>query len=82
MEAFATYVNECSQMKCQLYLIIKDYLVVTERFGADASHSRLADASLRLFGGHGTRCPGKQGQNAPIQNRAIRLGGCFTPLCR
>ena len=46
-------------MEWQLYPIIKEYLVVTERFGADASHSR--QLQLRLFGGHGARCPENPG---------------------
>ena len=35
---FPTYVNECDQMKCKLYLIFADCHVVKERFGADVPH--------------------------------------------
>ena len=34
-----------------------------EHFGADASHSR--QMLLSSFGGHGTRCPEKEGAKCP-----------------
>ena len=47
--------------------------MVIERFGAEYWHSCQMLISLRDE--HQDRCSGKQGQNALIQNRVIRLKG-------
>ena len=54
--------------------------MVAERFGTDASHGR--QMLLSLFCGHGLDVPENKGQNAPKQNRAIRLKGRCTHLYR
>ena len=79
--------NERSQVKRQLYLIIKDYPMVTECFGTDASHSpEMLFGVWFLFGAclvdMWLDAPENKGKTAPIQNRAIRFRGRFTPLCR
>ena len=65
-------------MKCQLYLIIKDYLVVTEGFGADTSLS--CQILLSLLGGNEARCPVKQGEKRPCTKPCGLIKGAFRPF--
>ena len=48
---------------------------MTERSGADASHSR--QMLFSLFGGHGARCPGKQEAKRPYTKPCDLVKGAF-----